>query len=106
VRQPGAEFGRRVRSRVLDNGSGLSVPWPIDEAIERRAVAARRAVQRRWFWVVRMCDMRNRIQRKGQQQAGESDSQPLRRHSGQRRQTHECNRYSGFATGYGFPARV
>lgn len=55
-----------------------TVPGSVGKAAERGTVATDQAMgERRRRRVVPMCDMRNRVQREGNQQRRESNSQPL-----------------------------
>jgi hypothetical protein len=61
------------------------------ETAEGDAVAASRAMYRSGrSSLVLVRDMRDRIQRKSEQQAGERDSQPLWRSSDQMKDAHSC----------------
>jgi hypothetical protein len=75
---------------MLDGERRMIVSRCVCKAIERKAVAARKAVsyggRRR---IMLMGDMRNRVDRERQQQSREYNSQPLRRSSGQMHQAHE-----------------
>ena len=68
----------------------VGVTWRVDKPMEGSAIAARKAMSGSSgsCGIVLMSNMRDRIEREGQQQSGEDDSQPLRRSSGQMEQAH------------------
>jgi hypothetical protein len=75
---------------MLDGERRMIVSRCIRKAIERKAIAARKAVgYRGWRRIMSVSDMRNRVRRERQQQCREGDSQPLRRRSSQMDQAHE-----------------
>jgi hypothetical protein len=86
-------IGDEVKTVVFDGQRQLIVSRRVGKTVERKAVAARKAVGcRRRCRVMSMSDMCNRVHREGQQQCRESNSQPLRRSSGQMHQAHERQR--------------
>lgn len=64
------------------------MPGSIGETTECRAVTAGQVVCDRDRCVVSVGEMRDRVQREGEQQATEGDSQPLRRSSGEQEGAH------------------
>lgn len=87
----------RIRGEVeafrLDGQRRIVVSRCVGKTVEGQAVPARQAmVCRGWCRIMSMSDMRDRVDREGQQQRCESNSQPLRRSSGQIHQAHERQR--------------
>ena len=84
------EDRRNVDTDPLSDRQRVTVPRRVSQAAEGDAIAADEPVDsrgRRGLVLVRgMCD---RIQREGEQQAGEGNSQPLRRSSSQMKDAHD-----------------
>jgi hypothetical protein len=83
---------------MLDGERRMIVSRCVCKAIERKAVAARKAVgcggRRRVMFV---SDVRNGVDRERQQQSHDGNSKPLRRSSGQMHRAHEWQRMDGRA---------
>lgn len=91
---------------MLDGQRRMVVSRCVSKTVEREAVAARKAVGcGGWRRIMSMSDMRYRVDREGQQQSREGNSQPLRRSSGQMHQAHERQQMtSSDAIAYGGPS--